>query len=519
MSGGIKRNPATQVYGPNVLIVKSGQSVAAAVTKAAAAYAAGGDPQQIITGPGVPDNWNVSPAGVRTGSLDSLAAPLWLMTGHDRSEGFQTSWERLHAWVSGDGLAWSPLAPRGLWHPPNAGRDYSIIRWKDKWYATYGFPGGSLQETSFGVASSSDLVTWTEEKVVEVWGGVFGSWWAPEWFIDPANGSLHIFLTGMDNDTIGYRAIWEIHPIDPDTLSGSWSDRVLIDPFTGATVSYIDPFVVYRNGQYHIWVKNDDTDLIQYASSSSLTSGYTLTTTGDWAGFGSGIEAPSIVQLPDGRWRLYVDKEGTGIYYSETDGDTWAAGHWSTSALVRVHGGFPQGVSVHLFRNAAMATEVLEKRVSESRRTIECVYDREVVCTTAVNNTYVKSDADQGFTLSGNRICRGLLIVAAAPTATGAGAGTPSVNYAVGSVVNADGDLIDATDIDIMIASTAKTAASTHGDAAADHVPAAFPMDGLGRFITTEQEVFLNLVGASTHGGDVVGCVVQIYAFMDLIPS
>lgn len=72
----MSRVPGGAGFGPNVTLVKAGQSVATAVTAAAAAYAAGGVPQVVLAMPGaVWDNLDATPKGVSIIPFVSLLRP------------------------------------------------------------------------------------------------------------------------------------------------------------------------------------------------------------------------------------------------------------------------------------------------------------------------------------------------------------------------------------------------------------------------------------------------------------
>lgn len=115
-------------------------------------------------------------------------------------------------------------------------------------------------------------------------------------------------------------------------------------------------------------------------------------------------------------------------------------------------------------------------------------------------------------------ILKGLFISAAAPGGTAGGAKT--VQISVGTAVNADADLGDATDIDVMVASGAKTAAFVHGDAADDHVDAYFPVDFYGRYLSADHTLYLNYIGQSASATATPGTVTlacTIWAFVDYL--
>lgn len=247
-----------------------------------------------------------------------VAAPREIYAGRAdevKSQGFYlmpyflTSNQKLYLGLSNDGKTFSRIGPV---YSPAVLRDPSIIRWNERYWCVYSL-GFSVAE--FGLAASDDLINWT--FVQNVSAGSDPNW-APHWFID--DDGPHVFVAEGNPD----HQIYELHPTN--AAMTTWSSPVQVTG-VGLPADMIDPFVIKKDGQYHLWFKNDDTDFIEYASSSSLTSGYTLTESGNWAGWGSGFEAPHLVQLDSGTWRIYFDQfEALGIWYSEsTDWETWSA--------------------------------------------------------------------------------------------------------------------------------------------------------------------------------------------------
>lgn len=97
----------------------------------------------------------------------------------------------------------------------------------------------------------------------------------------------------------------------------------------GSGLGYIDTFPVYfkyavihfsyikkeighlysdgiHSGQYHVFTKSETSSkFIEHATASSIAGPYSFVQTGDFAKWGR-AEGPSITQLPDGKFRLYV---------------------------------------------------------------------------------------------------------------------------------------------------------------------------------------------------------------------
>lgn len=130
---------------------------------------------------------------------------------------------------------------------------------------------------------------------------------------------------------------------------------------------------------------------------------------------------------------------------------------------------------------------------------------REILLSTDVDTDATDTFTSASLVLPANHIVHGILIKAAAPSGTAGGAKT--VNIAVGSVAVADADLTDATDIDVLVASGAKTDVFVHGDAASDHVGAYFPMDFHGRYVATDTTVHVNMLGQSATATATPGTV------------
>ncbi len=139
------------------------------------------------------------------------------------------------------------------------------------------------------------------------------------------------------------------------------------------------------------------------------------------------------------------------------------------------------------------------------------VYDGTISVNVTVDATDVGTG--QAFVVSAG-ILRGFLIIGNAPGGTAGGAKT--INYAVGSVVNANNTL-SGTDVDIMIAAGSKTAASVHGDAALDHAAAYFTTDYHGVYLSVPTTMYLNYIGkaaSATGTPGTVTCLFKLYAFM-----
>lgn len=134
----------------------------------------------------------------------------------------------------------------------------------------------------------------------------------------------------------------------------------------------------------------------------------------------------------------------------------------------------------------------------------------------------VNVDADdtyvgEGFTLAipAKSVLFGFLVENAAPS--GAAGGSKTIEYSIGTVANADGDLTDATDVDVMVATPELTGSGVHGNEAGDHVAAYFPMDMYGRYFANATDLKLNFIGKSsgaTAEPGTVTCAITVWAIV-----
>ena len=223
-------------------------------------------------------------------------------------------------------------------------RDPSLMFWDDQyWMAATQISAGHTFDV-WHAADPTQAANW-QHTVVDVGsaGSVYYTW-APEWFIDPSDVGLrrvHVFFAATTrNDIRGPFHLYETHPLDQ--VMSEWSKPIEV---TGASVpkDQIDPFMVYapeigtQGKPYKLWYKENDAGYIEYMESGSLTSGYSVVESRNWAGWRNGrsIEAICLVRLDDGSWRAYFNENDglttVGNFYSDSL-DGWAT--WSGRANV-----------------------------------------------------------------------------------------------------------------------------------------------------------------------------------------
>lgn len=226
----------------------------------------------------------------------------------------------LMIYTSNDALNFTLLYDTGYGGPTGNLRDPSIMRHTDgKFYIVHTTPpagtGCCGAESSFNVASSSDLKTWT--TITQVPSGVAGvkNVWAPEWFKD-TDGSIHV-LVSIDAKTYRYE------PTDGTFTKWGAGKWIGIGP------DYIDTFMVKIGTTYHAFTKHESVTYVEHATSTSLDGPWDFgTDTNNWAGWGNHKEAPCLVQLSNGTWRFYADAGSAGheMYSDSIDVfQTWTA--------------------------------------------------------------------------------------------------------------------------------------------------------------------------------------------------
>ncbi|WP_347598554.1 glycoside hydrolase family 43 protein [Acrocarpospora sp. B8E8] len=247
-------------------------------------------------------------AAVATGMLQPVPAhaagpvPHYLMTAFTNS-----SESNMYVYDSFNATNYNLVRANAYTPPSGLIRDPSVIRHTDGYYYlvyTTNWTGNTI-----GFARSADSVSWTFLRNVAVGlNGSTGSTWAPEWFKD-SDGSVHVIFSASTTGTAGQFRPYRITATN--TALSAWTAPVAL----GIPANYIDSFVVKVGGTYHNFLKNETTKYIEHATATSLNGPWQFPGTGNWAGWGSGLEGPALTRLADGRWRLYFDNYTGGRYY------------------------------------------------------------------------------------------------------------------------------------------------------------------------------------------------------------
>lgn len=216
--------------------------------------------------------------------------------------------EELWLYSSTNATSFSVLSDTNYRGPSGVLRDPSIINVGGRYYAAYTVQSWTTNSTYFNIASSTDLLSWTH--VASVNSGITNTQyvWAPEFYVE---GSTVRVIATVAQTTCSACFRPYVYTAQNSGLS-SWSGPV---PMDGLGFNHIDTFVVKSGSTYHGFVKNETTKYIEHwTSTTSLTSGWTSQGT-LWT---AGYEGPSVIQMDDGTWRIYIDRYTNGGIWTAT---------------------------------------------------------------------------------------------------------------------------------------------------------------------------------------------------------
>ncbi|GAB06821.1 arabinofuranosidase [Gordonia amarae] len=277
---------------------------------------------------------------IHSGVAVAEPVPQWRYT----MVGFSGSSARdLDVYESVDGTDYQVVRQAAYRPPSGYVRDPSIIRHADGWYyLTYTTADGA----NIGFARSRDRVAWEHLRnhplplcCAFLWGTGDGKGpsnpiftgsagfkdgpslspfttkvWAPEWFVD--GDRVHVIVS---MSTGGGFVPYLLTARDSSLRSWSWPI-----PLAGIGADHIDTTVVKVGSAYHAFTKNETKKVIEHAVAPAVKGPYTFVSPGKW---GTLVEGPAVVQLPDGNWRLYLDSytRKRYLYSDSTDGlSTWS---------------------------------------------------------------------------------------------------------------------------------------------------------------------------------------------------
>lgn len=231
---------------------------------------------------------------------------------------------KLSIYTSTDSTNFTLLSDTGFGGNTSYIRDPSIMKHTDgKYYLAYTDPMKASccnPEDHFGIAVSSDLIHWTDLTTVKAGVPAVSRTWAPEWYVE---GGVVRVIANIDTGN-------QLPDFEPyyftalDSTLTTWSGPTAL----GIGPDYIDTYVAKLGTTYHAFIKSETTRYLEHATAPSLTGPWTFVGKNDWAGWGSGMEGPAIVQLDNGQYRMYVDPQSGGTpcqTMTSSDLNTWSA--------------------------------------------------------------------------------------------------------------------------------------------------------------------------------------------------
>ncbi len=239
--------------------------------------------------------------------------------------------EQVYFGVSRDGFTWEEINGGRpiLWayYGDRGVRDFTIYRLKGEQRfvilatdlsLSYGMRGkyrhdwkeiGRHGSKDLALWESTDLIHWSEQKMVRIGDEDFGCVWAPDIIYDKEQGDyvVHWSSAHRSND-FGAKAIYYSRTSDFQTFS---APQLL---YEDGEHDVIDTAIYEEDSLYYMFIKyHHDPAKVRLFQSEHITGPYRLVEAFDesMAGLEDGVyEAPTAVQTEDGRWALFLDYYG-----------------------------------------------------------------------------------------------------------------------------------------------------------------------------------------------------------------
>lgn len=204
-------------------------------------------------------------------------------------------------------------------------RDASVVRFAGKYVIAYtranlaNYLG--VPTTNWGLATSDDLLTFTQLAVVTPGSPAsITDLWAPDLMVDGDTLYAYMSIRTSSSGGVFQTYVSSAHASDLTT----WSTPTLV---TGLGTNTID-LTVRKNGTGYVGVvKNETAGVLYLCTATSPAGPFTLAASALPTSSGS-VEGGSLLELPQGGWRVYFDAYSADHikYIESTDGlATWSS--------------------------------------------------------------------------------------------------------------------------------------------------------------------------------------------------
>ena len=241
--------------------------------------------------------------------------------------------EKLSLFYSPDGKTIAGSAGINAYVPGDGQgvRDPSLIRHAGKWFVAYTSNNGADKDFMIASSPSGAPGTWTQIVTVSCADlPDVSRIWAPELVVAP--DGVHVFFSKVRASNTATGMMYWIKATN-DSLTG-WTVPAPLQ-WTAEPAHYIDGVpALGDDGKWYLFYSTGND--IERATATSLTGVWTRDKSGNWAGWGTGIEGPYLTR-EGSTWRMYFDRytAGTGVAWSESPDLT----NWTVPVNITVAAG------------------------------------------------------------------------------------------------------------------------------------------------------------------------------------
>lgn len=170
-------------------------------------------------------------------------------------------------------------------------------------------------------AKSTDLIHWNDETLIEVAGKYPATMgadraWAPQAIYDQSKNSYMIYWANHSNETGTETIMYYAYSKDMKTFDTAPS--LLFAPKSGN--SAIDADIIYQNGKYYMYYKNETNKRIYLAEAQNANGPYTEIKQISEGNIG--VEGPNIYNITGtNRWLMMSDAYANGYYVMQETSD------------------------------------------------------------------------------------------------------------------------------------------------------------------------------------------------------